>query len=200
MARPKETKKDRQPIFALEFNKIIERTKHSKTLRKSTKMKLLRAYTLLFYSGCRVSEIVTFTVDDIAKLVRDQMFVLGSKNQKKTKTKTVQLLRFNKMCCDKISEMDISDCKSALFYKNGSSSSMNAAGLTKLVNEHLSEQLNVLYTTHSFRAGFITSIVEATGNITVAQVLARHRDPKTTAGYLTATPTQIDNALDKVFK
>ncbi len=195
MARPERTKKDRQPIFELEFNKIIERTKRSKTLRKSTKLKLLRAYTLLFYSGCRISEITTFTIDDLTKLVKDQMFVL-----KKTKINATQLLQFNKVCCDKISQMDISDCKSALFYKNGRSEPMNAAGLTKLINEHLKQQLNVLYTTHSFRAGFITKIAEITGNIAVAQKLARHRDRKTTLRYLTATPTQVDAALDKVFK
>jgi integrase len=76
---------------------------------------------------------------------------------------------------------------------------MNVAGLEKLVNTHLREQLNILYTSHSFRAGYITRILEATGNPKIAQKLARHKDIITTLRYAGASDRQVNNALDKIF-
>lgn len=193
MARPKGTKKDRQPIYPAEFKRVIELIRHSKKIQWKTKLKLIRACTLLFYSGARISEIASLNIDDFKRLISNRSHILST-----TKTKTTQVLKFNQKAISEIAKLDISDCKEALFYKNGTSKPMNSQGLEKLINKYLKEHLNVLYTTHSFRAGYITQIEEAS-NIAVAQKLARHKDRRTTVRYIGATPGQIDNALDSVF-
>lgn len=195
MARPKDTKKDRHPIMDEEYQKILFITKMDKSMYKATKLKLLRAYTILFHSGCRVSEIVDFTKDDLSYIITNKNYVLT-----KTKTKTTQMLKFNDTSVNVFNKLDLSDVDNYLFYTNGKDKAMTKDGLTHLINKHLKSQLNQLFTTHSFRSGYVTRIVEATGNISVAQKLARHSDPKTTLKYISATNRQIDDALDKIFK
>jgi integrase len=98
-----------------------------------------------------------------------------------------------------LKELDYNDCKSAIFYRPNSTEPMKVSGLEKLVNIHLKNQLNVLYTSHSFRAGYITRILEATGNPKIAQKLARHKDIITTLKYAGASDKQVGDALDKIF-
>lgn len=193
--RPQGTKKDRFPIMEDEYNKIIFLTKRDKNLSTKTKCKLLRVYTLLFHTGCRISEIADFTKEDLKYLITQKNYVLT-----KTKTSTTQMLKINTSSSQALSALDLADVKEYLFYKNGSSRPMSVSGLTDLVNTHLAIQLNEMYTSHSFRAGYVTRIVEATGNIRVAQKLARHSSYKTTLKYVGATPKQVDDALDLIFK
>ncbi len=194
MPREKGQKKDRHPILEDEFLKIIFLTTNDVKMNKATRLKLLRVYTILYHSGCRISEITNFTLDNINYIIKNKNFVLTD-----TKTNTIQLLKFNDVSVKAIADLDYSDCKDAIFYKNGSSQAMARVGLRNLCNRHLEKQLNQLYTTHSFRAGYVTRIVEATGNIAIAQKLARHKDRKTTLKYISATDKQVNNALDKVF-
>ncbi len=194
MARPKKSKKDRLPIMERDFTKIIQATKHDKAMKSVTKRKLLRAYTLLYCFGARISEITNFTLDDIDNIVKNKYHIL-----KDTKPNATQRLIVNDKAIDLIRELDYSDCKDALFYRPNSTEPMNVAGLEKLVNNYLEKQLNVLYTSHSFRAGYITRILEATGNPKIAQKLARHKDIITTLRYAGASDRQVDDALDKIF-
>lgn len=52
---------------------------------------------------------------------------------------------------------------------------------------------------HSFRAGFITRIAEATGNIKTAQSLARQKNIQITLKYLGTSDKQKNEAFDRIF-
>jgi integrase len=195
MARPKNTKKDSLPILEDDFNLIIRKTKKDKSIKSDTKKKIIRAYTLLYCLGCRISEITNLTVDDIKSLTANQYLILT-----KTKTNTIQRLTINDKIVKMIEQLDFSDCEDYIFYKpNHKNTAIKTAGLTKLLNTYLAKQLNPLYTSHSFRGGYITRIIEATGNIATAQKLARHRSKTTTMGYIGSTQKQQDDALNKIF-
>ena len=87
--RPIGSTKDRQPIYKEEFDKLIELTKHDKTIQKDTKLKLIRAFTLLYFTGCRVCEILDFTLEDIEIICRNKISSLGNN----TKTRRPRALR-----------------------------------------------------------------------------------------------------------
>lgn len=196
--RPTGSTKDRLPIFEDEFNKLIELTKKDNHIQKNTKLKLLRAYTLLYLTGCRVSEIVDFTCKDIELIARHKMISLSNK----TKTGKPRALLFNDVGADMLSKLSYIDCpqkSEALFYANNSDEPMSESVFTRLLNTHLSHILNPLYTTHSFRAGYITRVIETTGNIKTATDLVGHSSIKTTMGYLSTSTKQKQDALDKVF-
>jgi site-specific recombinase XerD len=196
--RPIGSTKDRLPIFEDEFNKLIELTKKDKHIQKNTKLKLLRAYTLLYLTGCRVSEIIDFTCKDIETILRHKMISLSND----TKTKKPRALLFNDVGTDMLSKLSYVDCPSStevLFYANNSELAMNERVFTRILNTHLSSALTPLYTTHSFRAGYITRVIEKTGNVKTASDLVGHSSIKTTIAYLSTSTKQKQDALDKVF-
>lgn len=196
--RPIGSTKDRQPIFQEEFDRLIELTKHDKDIQKNTKLKLLRAYTLLYLTGCRVSEIINFTCKDLETIIRHKAISLGND----TKTKKPRALLFNDEGIAMLTKLSYVDCpknSEAFFYSNTYDTPMSDAVFTRILNSHLSEKMGGLYTTHSFRAGYVTRIVEATGNIEIARSLVGHSSIKTTMEYLSATPKQMNDAINKIF-
>ena len=196
--RPEGSTKDRQPIYKEEFNRLIDLMKHDKNIQKGTKLKLIRAYTLLYLTGCRVSEIINFTKDDIDTIAKHGMESLNNK----TKMGRTRGLRFSEDGIKMLTKLDYSDvpANGVLFYANASDEPMGVSSFTRQLNTYLCEKLNKFYTTHSFRSGYITRIVEATGNIETARSLVGHKSIKTTIGYLSATPKQMDEAINKAFK
>ena len=196
MARPLNSTKERKPLFQEDFDRLILKVKRSKQLKKPTKLKLLRAYTILFYTGCRANEINDFDLDDLTFIKNHMTTSLDNKN----KTKKTRLLRFNKVGLKAISELETYDCKTKLFYKNKSDHNISENSFIRLLNKYLKMFLNELYTTHSFRAGLINAVYEATGNIKIAQKVAGHKSVKTTLIYIVATENQVEDALDKIFK
>jgi site-specific recombinase XerD len=204
MARPAGTNKDRIPIMEVEYTKIVLKTKNDKAMKSVTKRKLLRAYALLYCFGARISEIVNFTLDDLDFMLENKYIVLGEiedgeGNIQTTKTGRKRRLKINTKIENILRGLDMSDCTHALFYRPKSSEPMDDAGLKKLVNTHLNTQLNKFYTSHSFRAGYITRIIEATGNIATAQAIVGHKSIQTTLKYMGTSERQIDDALDKIF-
>ena len=194
VGRPKNTRKDRLPILKEDFERIIYLTKRDKSMKSVTKKKLLRAYTILYCTGARISEITNFNKEDIDFLLKNEYVILED-----TKTNTMQRLEARGEALKIIESLNFNDCEDYLFYKNNSNCSMTVGGLDKLVNTHLKKQLNQLYTSHSFRAGFITRVVEATGNIRTASALARHKNINTTLMYIGTSDKQIDEAFEKKF-
>jgi len=196
--RPVGSTKDRLPIFEEEFNKLIEKTMHDKDSQKNTRLKMLRAYTILYLTGCRVSEIIDFTCKDVETILRHKMISLSND----TKTNKPRALLFNDAGLAMLSKLSYIDCPKtteALFYANNSDQPMNEAVFTRQLNSHMAAMLNPLYTTHSFRAGYITRIIEATGNIETARDLVGHKSITTTMEYLSTSTKQKNNALDKIF-
>ena len=194
MGRPLKSKKDRLPIMNAEYAKIVELTKRDKSIKSNTKKKLLRAYGLLYVFGARVSEITNMSIDDIQSIYSKKEFLLLE-----TKSNKVQKLFIHEKGIDILKQLDYSDCKTNLFYKNNSQESMSVTGFTKLINRYLNKYLNVLYTSHSFRAGFITRVIEKTGDIKTAQKLARHTDISMTLRYQNVSDKRIDDVLGQIF-
>jgi integrase/recombinase XerD len=192
--RPSGSTKDRQPISNPEFKRLIEVTQRDKALQRNTRLKMIRAFTLLRLSACRVSEIIEFSVADIDRITRTGSISLNNQN----KTKKPRLLRFNQNGITMLRSLDISDTNGALFYKNASSSNMSVAVFTRELNKQIKKVLGDLYTSHSFRAGLITDILQATGNIKIAQAVAGHSSYKTTLEYIKASNEQIYEAIGKV--
>jgi site-specific recombinase XerD len=193
--RPKDSKKDRLPIMPEQYDRIVYLTKKDKHIKQNTKKKLLRAYGLLYCLGARVSEITDFTMEDMRYLFRHKEIILTH-----TKSNAIQRLFIVEEALEIVKALDFSDVDEYLFYKNKSSESMSVGGLTKLINTHLAHQLNVLYTSHSFRAGYITRIIEMTGDIKAAQELARHKDISITLKYQKVTDDRKRKVLSTVFK
>jgi len=76
MARPKGTTRAKKPIMKKEFDRLINAVNRSLEIKSPTKLKLTRAFTLLYLTGCRVSEIAYFKSDDVREMIHDNEYSL----------------------------------------------------------------------------------------------------------------------------
>ncbi|AQW87114.1 recombinase [Campylobacter pinnipediorum subsp. caledonicus] len=197
--RPIGSTKERLPIYNMTFNTLICQLKMDKHISDETKNKLIQAYTLLYYTGCRVSEIAKLDVSDIKNIIALKTLALNGQ----TKTKRPRTIHFTDRMIAIIKDFKLDNATKHgdyLFYQNGTNYPMDKKGLTKLLNNYLMAYLKTdLYTTHSFRAGYITRIVESTGNIRTACDMVGHRNVTTTLRYIATSKEQKLDALAKVF-
>ena len=63
----------------------------NKTMNHPTRSKLKTAFTILYVTGCRISEIVNFTKEDIESMIKNKEFSLNNSN----KTKIPRLIEFS---------------------------------------------------------------------------------------------------------
>lgn len=196
--RPLGSTKERLAICEKQYQILMLKLSTDKSLRTATRLKLARAFVLLYLTGCRVGEIVGLTYDDISSIHHDRTLALGNN----TKTKRARTIHFIPRMCELLSMVDFADTLAYggyLFYEENSKKPMSKKGLMALINTYLFKYLGELYTTHSFRAGYITRVAEATGNLKTAQDLVGHKSIKTTLSYLSTSTEQKLKALELVF-
>jgi integrase len=68
------------------------------------------------------------------------------------------------------------------------------------VGQFLGKEMVGKITPHSFRHYFVTSVLRGTGNLTVAQKLARHENIQVTQKYTHLTDDELDKAYYEVFE
>lgn len=201
--RPQGTTKERLPIFKQDFQMLIIMIQRDKSIRKKTREKLIFAYTLLYYTGCRVDEIRRLTHEDILPIGLNKMILL----QNNTKTKKPRTIYLNQsMIISILEKYEVLKVgkneyiKKYIFEAHNKKTPIQKAVFIRQLNKYLQQKLGENYGTHSFRAGYITRIVEVTGNLKTAQDLIGHTSIKTTMKYLGTTKERKLEALDKVFE
>jgi integrase len=192
--RPTGTTKTRLPITGPEFNSLILKTKRDKSLK--SKQKYLLAYTLLFASGCRVSEIVAFTKEDLIK-IRDTGVLALTNSVKNSLAGDIYFSQRDKEAVAKLIPKD----DGYIFHKNGSSKPMSVKGLTQNLNKHLKKCLGEQYTTHSFRSGLATMLEEIGTPPKVIQTTLRHTKVETYLNhYAKPTTNSLIQAKESISK
>ena len=91
MARPAGVTKAKKAIRKQDFERLLDFVGKNKVMNHPTRYKLRTAYTLLYCTGCRISEIVNFTRDDLEQMIKYKEFSLDNKN----KTKRPRLIEFS---------------------------------------------------------------------------------------------------------
>lgn len=194
MARPINTTRVKKPIFKKEFDRLISATHKSLSIRSSTRVKLTRAFTLLYLTGCRVSEIIDFTTADLEKMIQDNEFSLTND----TKTRTPRLISFDTdhRQVERIQQILPAE-QGYLFCRNNSTQHMSVDALKRLMNTMMHRTLGQLYSTHSFRAGYITTAHQLGLSLEHIRQDIGHKDLATTARYATVTNEEIAQAKNQ---
>lgn len=186
--RPIGTTRAKKPIFKNEFEQLISACKNGKEIKSPTKQKLIRAFTLLYMTGCRAGEIVNMRTIDLMSMIENNEYSLTNN----TKTKTPRLISFDE------SRQQIEYLKKILpknstylFPRNNSDSTMTASALKLLMNTFIHSVLGELYSSHSFRAGYITAFHQQGLSLEHIRQDIGHRNIATTARYTTVTSEEI---------
>jgi len=194
MARPKGTARAKKPISKQEYEKLIRAVENSYDMQETTKAKLYRAFTLLYLTGCRVSEITSLHVDDVEYMIENNEFSLTNN----TKTDKPRLISFdsNRKQAELLKKI-LPQSRCYLFAKNNSDKPMTVSALKLMMNTFIHRTLGALYSTHSFRSGYITTAHQLGLSLEHIRQDIGHKDIATTARYATVTNEEISQGKNK---
>ena len=192
--RPKGTTRAKKPILKKEFDRLILATNRSLDLQSTTKMKLIRAFTLLYLTGCRISEIASFKSSDIEQMIQRNEYSLTNS----TKTKSARLISFSEnMAQIEFLKKILPQRNGYLFERNNSNEPMTTESLKRMMNSFIHKVLGELYSTHSFRTGYITAAHRLGLSLEHIREDIGHASIATTARYATVTHTEIAQAKNQ---
>jgi len=195
MARPKGTTRAKKPIQKKEFDRLINAINRSLEIKSPTKLKLTRAFTLLYLTGCRISEIAYFKSDDVKQMIEENEYSLTNN----TKTHSSRLISFNENKTQIEFLKKIHPCDDGyLFAKNNSEKVMTVSALKLLMNKFIHRVLGQLYSTHSFRTGYITTAHQRGLSLEHIREDIGHKNIATTARYATVTSDEIAKAKNLI--
>jgi len=188
------TTRAKKPILKKEFDRLINATNKSLSLHPATKRKFTSAFTLLYLTGCRISEIVNFSAKDVQQMIQENEYSLTNK----TKTKTSRLISFDS------NQLQIEYLKKILpkndvfiFAKNNTNKPMTTGAFTIMMNKFIHSILGELYSTHSFRAGYITASHQLDLSLEHIRQDIGHKNIATTARYAIVTNEEISLGKNK---
>ena len=185
--------KAKKAIRKADFERLFDFVCKNKMMNQPTRSKLKIAYTLLYVTGCRISEIVNFTKNDLERMIKFKEFSLTNK----TKTKNPRFIEFSDSQIVLLEKV-ITKEEGFLFKKNNSLEPMTITGLTTLCNYYIQVALGDLYSSHGFRRNMITQILHKTGRLKLAQLHIGHKSPSTTTRYDTPHDGEIRNTLNTI--
>ncbi|MGB5919274.1 tyrosine-type recombinase/integrase [Arcobacter sp.] len=197
IGRPIGTTKEKKPILEKEFVKLINYTKGDDSIKEFTRSKYLKTFTLLYYSGCRISELISLTVNDLHTIINTEELSLTNS----TKTKRPRLIYFSKEAIKELKKIFINEffnsSKNELLVrtKNKPYDKVSCIGFTAQLNNHIHNVLGELYSTHSFRQGVITEMATKGINSKIIQEYIGHASISTTLRYITPTEADIRQSL-----
>lgn len=194
MARPTGTTRAKKPILKAEYERLIDAVHKKHSLKSTTKPKLIRAFTLLYHTGCRVSEIIEFKTSDLKEMIENNEYSLTNR----TKTKKTRLISFDthKNQIEVLKKI-VPPEEMYLFRKNNSDTHMSVASLTLQMNEFIKSILGKFYSTHSFRQGYITTGHQLGLSLEHLRQDIGHKDISTTARYAVVSNEEIATAKNQ---
>ena len=191
----KHIKRIKENVTATEYKKLMNFVRGSESMRENTKLNLLRAFTLLFYTGMRVNETQSLKISHIKELIKE-----GTVKVEIDKTSTERKLYLSddfKKDLLKVFDLE-EDGENRVIAKGANKNKKTGIHpitfITK-INEIMKEVLGNGFTSHSFRQGLITEMGQRSVNIKVVSQFIGHKDIKTTLGYVTPSENDIKNAL-----
>jgi len=195
MARPKGTTRAKKPIHKKEFERLVNAASRSLHLQYTTKIKFITAFNLLYITGCRVSEIIEFSKNDLLEMIENNEYSLFNN----TKTKKARLISFDS---DRVQvEMlhnILPKSDGYLFRKNNSTRPMSVSSLKLQMNKFIHEILGELYSTHSFRTGYITTAHRVGLSMRQIQADIGHSNVSTTSRYISISQEEISHGKTQI--
>jgi site-specific recombinase XerD len=192
--RPIGSTRAKKPIFKAEFQRLIDAVHKTHSIKSTTKPKFIRAFTLMYLTGCRVGEIHAFKTNTLLKMCRENEYSLNNK----TKTKRTRLISFDthKKQIEKIREI-IPPVEMYLFNKNNSDEPMSVSSMTTQLNDFIKRVLGEYYSTHSFRQGYVTRGHQLGLSLEHLRQDIGHKNIATTAHYTVVTSEEIAQAKNR---
>lgn len=186
-------KRIKENITSKEYKTLINYTKGNDTIKENTKINLLRAFTILYYTGIRLNELQDLKIKNIKELIKQgtTKFITSKTKSERKLYITNDFKKALKGLFD-TKEDDNNRIINKAGYKN---TPINHIAFISQVNRAIKEILGEGYTSHSFRQGLITEMGTKSINTKIISKFIGHSSIKTTMRYINPTDEDIKGAL-----
>lgn len=190
-------KRIKESVTEQEYKKLMSAIRGDESLRPNTKDNLLRAFTILYFTGLRLNELQQMKLLHIKELLdtgETKLLLLKTKSERKLFAGD----EFQKQLKKLLSITTDTDLQIKVISKG--SSQNKREGIHPLtfiaqVNEVMKSILGDGYTSHSFRQGLITQMGTKGINTKIISKFIGHSDVKTTMGYIKPTDADVKGAM-----
>ena len=199
VGRPAGVSLQRKDIEIEHFVKTVEYVVENKTMKAQTKSNVIKSFYLLYFFGLRVGELTFLTGKDVKKVIETKVLSLGNN----TKTKRPREAHIDPVHIGILEEVFAQELQEDDDYSlirpwGKLRSQYNRSALQKLLNDVIHKALNSKqYTTHSFRAGYITELHRKGVSIKTISKVIGHTKEATTMIYITVSDEEKREAVSE---
>jgi integrase len=187
-------KKVKKSVTEKEYKLLISHTKGDDSLKLFNRTKLLRIFTLLYFSGMRVNELSQIKFKHIDEILKN-----GETTITTHKTKDERILYFSDKGKKEIRKYFNDPGAQTDDYMicswGNAKNPHHEISLINLVNKYMKKVLGNGFTSHSFRQGILTEMAMMGINTKVMQEFIGHKSSNTTLRYVKPTAKDVKNAL-----
>ena len=198
VGRPKYSSLKRLPIGREEHETILQHI-NQMVEKQSVAEKLMRICTILHHTGMRASEVLLLKKGMILSAMNDGKFSLNNQ----TKTKTPRLIMLSKNGIKEFKELFEMEGyeyenENDYIFVNKHGKQYTAQGIVRLLNTHIKEALGELFSSHSYRAGYIRDLFKEVGigGGSIVRELVGHSTISVTLRYLVSTEQDMADVLE----
>lgn len=189
----KPIKRIKENITEAEYKKLVYGVQGNDRLKEHTKQNLIRAFTLLYFTGLRLNEVQQLTLCHIGELLEqgNTKLVLSKTNSER---KLYAGTAFKK-ALQKYFSLE-GELRSPVIGKGSNANeSLHPLSFIAQVNAVMKSILGEGYTSHSFRQGLITEMGSKGVNVKIIAKFIGHSDVKTTMRYIKPTDDDVRGAM-----
>lgn len=197
------TTKENKALKQTEFDILMDFMGKDKDSRLTTLNKYRKIFTFLYYTGCRINEVLKIKTEDIQNILQHGKARILTTKTKKYPGQEFRSVYFSVTAIAAIRKEfnDILHHPDAYCIRayNNKYKEMNIIGLTNQLNKYLEKVFNHKdFTTHSFRRGIITEmILDKNVKPEIVQAFIGHKNYNTTTKYVKPSNDDIRNSLTR---
>jgi len=189
----KSIKRIKENITEAEYKKLVYGVQGNDRLKEHTKQNLIRAFTLLYFTGLRLNEVQELTLWHIGELLEQgstKLVLSKTKSERKLYAGTAFKKALQKYVCVS------GEPRNRVIAKGSNASeSLHPISFITQVNAVMKSILGEGYTSHSFRQGLITEMGSKGVNVKIISKFIGHSDVKTTMRYIKPTDDDVRGAM-----
>lgn len=181
-----------------QFEKLIDFLKNDTEIRENRRDRLLKLFSLLYYTGARLNELTNLTNNMMANLLIGEGFYI--KRPTNEESKRIYISENAKSILNEIfTEQIFNDELIFISERGDKKSGMNTNSILRDTNSYLEKVFkDESIRTHSFRCAFIKELLDDNVNVKLIQELTGHKSASSIYRYIQNRNIDLSSILKSI--
>jgi site-specific recombinase XerD len=181
-----------------QFEKLIDFLKNDTEIRENRRDRLLKLFSLLYYTGARLNELTNLTNNMMASLLIGEGFYI--KRPTNEESKRIYISENAKSILNEIfTEQIFNDELIFISERGDKKSGMNTNSILRDTNSYLEKVFkDESIRTHSFRCAFIKELLDDNVNVKLIQELTGHKSASSIYRYIQNRNIDLSSILNSI--